>query len=240
VAGSASLDQSPMVGRKVLVVDDEEPILDALAYGLRKEGLRVYLAANAEACMRSFRENQPDLIVLDVMLPSASGFEICKKIRASSDVPIILLTARAEEQYKLKGLELGADDYVTKPFSVRELIARIRAVLRRQTANTASEPLISGAISVDPARHEATINERPMILSPKEFSLLSFFMSHPGIAFARQTLLDRVWGIDAYVEERTVDVHVRWLRTKIERDPADPKILVTVRGVGYKFVGEAS
>jgi len=222
-------------GKKILVVDDEAPILEAVSYSLRKEGFRVSVAMNAEACMRSFREDQPDLIILDVMLPSASGLQVCKKIRMTHDTPIILLTARAEERDKVLGLELGADDYVTKPFSVRELIARVKAVLRRGSEEAGSSIVQIGDLVIDEARHEVAIRGEKIDLSPKEFALLSFLARSPGIVFNRQTLLDRVWGADAYVDERTIDVHVRWLRSKIETDAADPKLLVTVRGLGYKL-----
>jgi DNA-binding response OmpR family regulator len=233
-------DVSQFRGKKILVVDDEAPILEAVSYSLRKEGFKVAVAMNAEACMRLFREEQPDLIILDVMLPSASGFQVCKKIRASHDTPIILLTARAEERDKVMGLELGADDYVTKPFSVRELLARVKAVLRRGADEGASPPMTQiGEIVIDEARHEVMIRGSKIDLSPKEFALLLFLARNPGIVFNRQTLLDRVWGADAYVDERTIDVHIRWLRSKIEADAADPKLLVTVRGLGYKFSAEA-
>ncbi len=225
--------------KSVLVVDDEEPILQAISYSLRKEGYKVHVAANAEACMRQFREEAPDLIVLDVMLPSASGFQVCKKIRASSDVPIILLTARVEERDKVMGLELGADDYITKPFSMKELVARVKAVLRRRTDSSSSAaPIRSGDIEVDEARHEVMVRGRKTELSPKEFGLLAFLVRHPDLVFSRQTLIDRVWGADAFVDERTIDVHMRWLRSKIEADPAAPVRLVTVRGLGYKLVAE--
>lgn len=227
------------LGKHILVVDDESPILDAIAYALRKEGYEVSLAMNAEACMRIVREEHPDLLVLDIMLPSASGFEICKKIRATDSTPIILLTARAEERDKVLGLELGADDYVTKPFSVRELVARVKAILRRRSAETAEPAVLRvGPIMVDEPKHEAHLSGNLLQLAPKEFALLAFLVRNAGIAFSRATLLDRVWGADAYVDERTVDVHVRWLRLKIEDDPAEPKRLLTVRGIGYKLVGD--
>jgi phosphate regulon transcriptional regulator PhoB len=227
-------------GKKILVVDDEAPILEAVAYSLRKEGFKVAVAMNAEACMRLFREEQPDLIILDVMLPSASGFQVCKKIRASHSTPIILLTARAEERDKVMGLELGADDYVTKPFSVRELVARVKAVLRRGADETVAAATIRiGDLVIDEARHEVTVRGQRTDFSPKEFALLLFLCRHPGMVFNRQTLLDRVWGADAYVDERTVDVHIRWLRSKVEADAAEPKLLVTVRGLGYKLSAEA-
>jgi two-component system response regulator RegX3 len=232
-------EASPFKGKRVLVVDDEAPILEAVSYSLRKEGFKVSVAMNAEACMRKFREDQPDLIILDVMLPSASGFQVCKKIRSTDDTPIILLTARAEERDKIMGLELGADDYVTKPFSVRELIARVKAVLRRGTEEQGAARIQLGDLVIDEVRHEVTARDQKVDLSPKEFALLLFLARSPGIVFNRQTLLDRVWGADAYVDERTIDVHIRWLRSKLERDPAEPKLLVTVRGLGYKLTPEA-
>jgi phosphate regulon transcriptional regulator PhoB len=232
-------ETSPFKGRKILVVDDEAPILEAVSYSLRKEGFKVAVAMNAEACMRSFREEQPDLVILDVMLPSASGFQVCKKIRAAHDTPIILLTARAEERDKVLGLELGADDYVTKPFSVRELMARVKAVLRRGSEETTTALIQVADIVIDESRHEVTVRGTKIDLSPKEFALLVFLSRSPGIVFNRQTLLDRVWGADAYVDERTIDVHIRWLRSKIEADPAEPKNLITVRGLGYKLSAEA-
>jgi two-component system, OmpR family, response regulator RegX3 len=226
--------------RSILVVDDEEPILQAISYNLRKEGYKVYVAANAEACMRVFREHRPHLIILDVMLPSASGFQVCKKIRASSDVPIILLTARIEERDKVLGLELGADDYVTKPFSMKELMARVKAVLRRHPDSEEKAPLLrSGELVIDRAKHEITLRGEQISLSPKEFALLAFLVEHSGLVFSRETLIDRVWGPDAFVDERTVDVHMRWLRSKIEEDPASPTRLCTVRGLGYKFAAES-
>jgi DNA-binding response OmpR family regulator len=228
------------LAKHILVVDDETPILDAVAYALRKDGFRVSVALNAEACMRIFREDQPALLVLDVMLPSASGFDVCKRIREAGDTPIILLTALGEERYRVHGLELGADDYITKPFSVRELVARVKAVLRRQADQEMAKPTATvGGIVVDELRHQASVDGRPLQLSPKEFALLAFLVRHPDIVFSRQTLLDKVWGADAYVEERTVDVHVSWLRSKIEADPAQPHRLLTIRGLGYKLVGEA-
>ncbi|HSI73855.1 MAG TPA: response regulator transcription factor [Fimbriimonas sp.] len=227
--------------KHILVVDDEQPILDAVAYGLRKEGFKVSVAMNAEACLRIYKEQQPDLLILDIMLPSASGIEICKRVRAKEDTPIILLTALADERQKVLGLEAGADDYVTKPFSVRELIARVRAVLRRSPdgRQPASDTAEVGRLRLDASRHEITIEGTPLDLSPKEFALLSFLLKNQGLVFTRQALLDRVWGPDAFVDERTVDVHVRWLRSKIEREPSEPKMLLTVRGVGYKLVSDS-
>jgi phosphate regulon transcriptional regulator PhoB len=225
---------------KVLVVDDEQPIVDAVAYNLRKEGYQTLTAGDAEQCLSLCRTEHPDLVILDVMLPSASGLDVCRLLRKqNSSVPIIMLTARAEETDRVVGLELGADDYVTKPFSMRELMARVKSVLRRTAVPESEAPKVvqAGDLTVDASRYEVTVAGRRVELSPKEFDLLRFLATHPGQVFTRQVLLDRVWGTEAYVEERTVDVHVRWLREKIEADPSHPARLLTVRGVGYKFKG---
>jgi DNA-binding response OmpR family regulator len=223
---------------KVLVVDDELPIVEAVAYNLRKEGFETLTAANAEQCMELARREKPDLIVLDVMLPSATGFDVCRMLRRDSDVPIVMLTAKVEETDRIVGLELGADDYVTKPFSMRELITRIKTVLRR-SAHAAPAPrnetVVVDGLKIDLRRHEVTVDERKVELTPKEFDLLLFMARHPGQVFSRQQLLDNVWGFAAYVEGRTVDVHVRWLREKIETNPSEPIRLLTLRGVGYKL-----
>lgn len=225
-------------GAKVLVVDDETPIVEAVAYSLRKEGFQTASALDAEQCLAAVETFQPDLIILDVMLPSASGFDVCRTVRRSSNVPIIMLTARAEETDRVVGLELGADDYIIKPFSMRELVARVKTILRRagtvQDAVT-ERPIQERDLLIDPARFEVRLGERRVDLSPKEFDLLRFLISHPGQVFTRQALLDRVWGADAYVEDRTVDVHIRWLREKIEALPSRPERILTVRGVGYKY-----
>ena len=224
---------------KVLVVDDENPIVEAVAYNLRKEGFQALTASDAEQCLDIARAEKPDLIILDVMLPSASGFDVCRLLRKQNDVPIIMLTARAEETDRVVGLELGADDYITKPFSMRELMARVKTVLRRtHTGAISTESVVKvGNLTVDPNRYEVTLGEKRIDLSPKEFDLLRFMATHPGQVFSRQSLLDRVWGADAYVEDRTVDVHIRWLREKIEVNASRPERLLTVRGVGYKFKG---
>ncbi|MEP6756030.1 MAG: response regulator transcription factor [Chthonomonadales bacterium] len=227
---------------KILVVDDEQPILEAVAYTLRKEGYTALTAANAEQCMEIARNEKPNLIILDVMLPSASGFDICRMIRKQSSVPIIMLTARAEETDRVVGLELGADDYVTKPFSMRELLARVKTILRRTNngdAHATKQVVEAASIRIDPAKHEVTVAGKKAALSPKEFDLLHFLVTHPDQVFTRQTLLDQVWGADAYVEDRTVDVHIRWLREKVENEPSQPLRLITVRGVGYKLSTEA-
>lgn len=226
---------------KALIVDDELPILEAVAYNLRKEGFISLTAADAEECMEVVRKEKPDIIILDVMLPTASGFEICRLLRKQTSTPIIMLTARADESDRVIGLELGADDYVTKPFSMRELMARVKTVLRR-TENAASPPsaekIVSGDLTIDAEKHQVVVRGKTVELSLKEFELLRFLAMHPGRAFSRQTLLDRVWGADAYVGDRTVDVHIRWLREKIEQDASAPQRLITVRGVGYKFQSE--
>jgi len=225
---------------KVLVVDDENPIVEAVAYNLRKEGFQALTASDAEQCLDIARTERPDLIILDVMLPSASGFDVCRMLRKQNDVPIIMLTARAEETDRVVGLELGADDYITKPFSMRELMARVKTVLRRTHVGTITTDSIvkAGNLTVDPNRYEVTLGDKRIELSPKEFDLLRFMATHPGQVFSRQSLLDRVWGADAYVEDRTVDVHIRWLREKIEVNASRPERLLTVRGVGYKFRSE--
>ena len=224
---------------KVLVVDDELPIVEAVAYNLKKEGYSVTTATDAEQCMEAVRRDAPSLILLDVMLPSASGFDVCRMLRKQSDVPIIMLTARAEETDRVVGLEIGADDYVTKPFNMRELMARVKSVLRRTSPQEppSQATLKAGNLMIDPNRYEVRIEDRPLTLSPKEFELLRFLVTHPGQVFTRNVLLDRVWGSEAYVEERTVDVHIRWLREKIENNPSHPLRLMTIRGVGYKFNG---
>ncbi len=224
---------------KVLLVDDELPIVEAVAYNLKKEGYSVLTAADAEQCLDLARKEPPDLVLLDVMLPSASGFDVCRLLRKQTQVPIIMLTARADETDRVVGLELGADDYVTKPFNMRELMARVKSVLRRTAPqeNVSGTLLQSGNLILDPERYEVRVAGKPLTLSPKEFELLRFLMMHPGRVFSRQVLLDRVWGTEAYVEERTVDVHIRWLREKIEPTASHPQRLLTIRGVGYKFNG---
>lgn len=226
---------------KVLVVDDETPILEAVAYNLRKEGYQPLTASDAEQCMTLVRAENPDLIILDVMLPTSSGFDICRRIRKDMTVPIIMLTARVDETDRVVGLEIGADDYVTKPFSMRELMARVKTVLRRSLNPDAMDKeriVEASGIHIDPNRYEVKVDGNKVELSPKEFELLRFLATHPGQVFSRQALLDRVWGPAAYVEDRTVDVHVRWLREKVEADPSHPSRILTVRGVGYKYNGE--
>ena len=237
---------------KVLLVDDEPAIVDAVAYNLRKNGFVALPAHDADTALRLFKETPPDVVILDVMLPSGSGFDVCRLIRKSgSRVPILMLTARVAEADRVYGLELGADDYLVKPFGMRELMARVKALLRRGTLNAEAEAnanagssagysvvtVSSIGLSLDPQKREAMLQNQPITLSRKEFDLLSLLAAHPGRVFDRQTLLDRVWGADAYVDDRTVDVHIRWLREKIEPVPGKPQYLITVRGVGYKFQG---
>lgn len=224
---------------KALVVDDEQPLLDALQYALQREGFEVITATDSEQAIQLFNEQNPDLVILDVMLPTRSGFEVCQILRKQSNVPIIMLTARGAEGDRVVGLEIGADDYITKPFSMRELMARIRSVMRRASASSApvGPVLKAGDLTLDVNQYEARLGDKLLNLSPKEFELLRFLMEHPGQVFSRQTLLDRIWGEDKYIEERTVDVHIHWLREKIEPNPRKPKYLLTVRGVGYKFRG---
>ena len=219
-----------------MVVEDEESIAESVAYNLRNAGHKVLLAATGEAGLRLARESDPDLVILDLMLPAISGQDVCRILREESSVPIIMLTAVASEPDRVKGLEMGADDYVVKPFSMRELMARVSAVLRRQK-ETEEQPSVYrvGDLEIDTGRHTAKLKGTVLSLSPKEFALLALLAAFPGQVFSRARLLDRAWGADAYVEEHTIDVHVRWLRTKIEEDPSQPRRLITVRGVGYKL-----
>ncbi len=235
-----------MTGSKVLVVEDDRTLLDVLKYNLAREGYDVATATDGARAVELARSEHPALIVLDIMLPSLDGFEVCRILRREMTVPILMLTAKAEEIDKVVGLEIGADDYMTKPFSMRELLARIRAMLRRtemmkqemlSSKEVAPSVVRAGELELDLARHRVSSGGSILDLSPKEFDLLALLMSNPGRAFSRDYLLDRVWGYDYAGETRTVDVHVRWLRKKIEADPARPHHLLTVRGVGYKFEG---
>lgn len=222
---------------KVLIVDDEPTILETVEHKLRKEGFSTFTADSAEEGMRLFRRVKPDLILLDIMLPQRSGTDLCKAVRRDSSTPIIFISAKSDEADRIKGLEIGADDYITKPFNLSEVAARVKAVLRRATGEAPREVVERGNLMIDPRSHEATLDGNPLTLSPKEFGLLYFLARHAGQVFSRDVLLDRVWGRDAFVSARTVDVHIRWLRTHIEEDPNRPTRLLTVRGVGYKFAG---
>ncbi|MBA4293951.1 DNA-binding response regulator [bacterium] len=221
---------------KIIVVDDEETIVETVENKLRKEGYTVFTAGTAEEGMRLYRLIKPDLLLLDIMLPQRSGVDLARAIRKDSSVPVIFLTAKASEDDRVKGLEI-ADDYIVKPFSLAEVAARVKSVLRRATGETPNEILESGNLRIDPRTHEAWLDDKTVQLSPKEFALLYFLVRHKGQVFSREILLDRVWGQDAYVSARTVDVHVRWLRERVETEPSRPDRLLTVRGVGYKFIG---
>jgi len=223
------------------VVDDETTLRESLAEALEQDGLRVITAADGAAAIERFRAEAPDLVLLDVMLPQLSGIEVCRIIRRGSSVPIVMLTARDSELDKVVGLELGADDYVTKPFSLRELMARVRAQLRRLDSVAAtphggpgSHPIVQlGQVSVDLDGHRLLRDGAELAIKPKAFELLAFLVRHPGRVFSRDQLLERVWGYDYGGETRTVDVHVHWLRSAIEVDASAPVYLQTVRGVGY-------
>jgi two-component system response regulator RegX3 len=227
------------MARTILVVDDETTLRETLVEALESEGFRVVSAADGREALTIFRAERPDLVLLDLMLPELSGIEVCRIIRAESGVPIVMLTAKDSELDKVVGLELGADDYVTKPFSLRELSARIRALFRRSEQAVASEnpPAVVdlGRVQVDIAGHRLLRDGDALPIKPKAFELLLFLLRHPGQVFTRDQLLERVWGYDYAGETRTVDVHVHWLRSQIEDEPSSPQFIHTVRGVGYGF-----
>jgi DNA-binding response OmpR family regulator len=225
--------------KKILLVDDEPTLVATLKYNLEREGYRVVTAADGEAGLSAARANRPDLILLDLLLPAMDGLEVCRILRREMTTPILMLTAKTDEIDKVVGLELGADDYVTKPFSMRELLARVRALLRRAETAPAveTEVLIAGELQVDLRRREASRGGEALPLRPKEFELLVFFLRNRGRAFTRDQLLNQIWGYDFVGDTRTVDVHIRWLRQKIEDVPGKPSRLITVRGVGYRFDG---
>ncbi len=226
----------------VLLVEDEATLVQTIAYTLRREGYTVVTAGDGQTALTLAREARPDVVVLDLMLPGLDGFEVCRRLRAESAVPILILSARDTEIDRVVGLEIGADDYLTKPFSLRELLARIRALLRRvrmlaEIPAAETPPLRVGDLTIDPAGRRVWRNDQELQLKPREFDLLLFLARHRGQVFSREQLLDRVWGYEYAVDSRTVDVHVRWLRAKIEDDPRTPRRLQTVRGVGYRLVG---
>jgi two-component system, OmpR family, response regulator RegX3 len=224
---------------KILVVEDEASFSEALAYVLGKEGFEVVVADTGDGAITTFDRVGADLVLLDLMLPGLSGTEVCKQLRSRSNVPIIMLTAKDTEVDKVVGLELGADDYVTKPYSKAELVARIRAVLRRQSevAPLADSVLIAGPVRIDVERHQVDINDISVALPLKEFELLEFLIRNSGRVLTRAQLIDRVWGSDYFGDTKTLDVHVKRLRAKIEQDPANPVYIQTIRGLGYKFEG---
>ncbi len=233
----------------ILVVDDEIPFLESLRFSFERQGYRVLTATDGQAGLRVARSERPDIIILDVMLPGMDGFKVCQALRRESDVPIIMLTARDDETDKVVGLELGADDYVTKPFGLRELMARVRAALRRREGLPETGPqamdgviprtegITNGNLVVSPQERRVLLSGLEVPLRPREFDLLTYLVRNRGIALSRQQLLDNVWGVDYYGDPRTVDVHMRQLREKLEADPATPIRLVTVRGYGYRFEG---
>ena len=226
---------------RVLVVEDETSLAESISYNLVREGFAVTTAGDGHQALDRFRAERPDIVVLDLMLPTLSGLDVCRAIRAESQVPIVILTAKDAEADKVAGLELGADDYVTKPFSMRELVSRVRAHLRRagmEQAAPASTPgrLAGGPVEMDPERHEAFVRGEVVQFTPKEFELLEAFIAKKGRLLTRQFLIDEIWGPDYFGDTKTLDVHVKRLRQKVERDPRDPRHILTVRGLGYKFV----
>jgi DNA-binding response OmpR family regulator len=235
---------------KILVVDDEISLQETLDYNLKKQGYDVHTTGNGSEALEMARELKPDLIILDVMLPGLDGFEVCRILRKEMSTPVLMLTARDDEIDRVVGLEVGADDYLAKPFSMRELIARVKAMLRRvrliheeidrsqvKNGKTRSEAFEFDNLRIDITRREITVNDKVVPFKPKEYELLTFFAQHQGQVLSREFILERVWGWDFIGDSRTVDVHVRWLREKIESDPANPQRIITVRGAGYRFEG---
>lgn len=220
---------------KILVVDDETPIVQTIRAYLEREGFTVYTAFDGPTALQAVRSYRPDLVILDIMLPEIDGLEVLRQIRTFSDVYVIMLTARTEEPDRIVGLTMGADDYVTKPFSPRELVARVKAVLRRQRANTTDLPLRFRRIQLDSAARKVWKDGQEVTLTPLEFDLLHTLARHHGRVLSREQLIEHVWGYDYFGDERVVDVHIGHLRKKIEDDPAEPRLIVTVRGVGYRF-----
>jgi DNA-binding response OmpR family regulator len=226
-------------GSTILLVDDEDAVLKLLTYPLEREGLRVLAARDGEQALALFASEPVDLVVLDVMLPKLDGLEVCRRLRAESTVPIIMLSARGDELDKVLGLELGADDYITKPFSIREFRSRVRALLRRASTpphtHDREEVIDRDGLRIDVPRRSVEVRGAPVRLTYVEFELLRSLAANPGRVFTREGLLEALWGSSAYREPRTIDVHVRHLREKLERDPREPELILTVRGVGYRF-----
>lgn len=234
------------MSEKILVVEDEPSLQETLAYNLSRQGYSVETTGNGNDALEAARRLHPDLVVLDVMLPGLDGFEVCRVMRQEMSMPIIMLTARDDEIDRVIGLEMGADDYLTKPFSMREFLARVKAQLRRVRMvrqEMGSEAALSGQVirfgdlSLDLTRREVLVADRPVTVKPKEFDLLLFLVRHTGQVLSRDLILERVWGWEFTGGSRTVDVHIRWLREKIEADPANPNRIITVRGSGYRFEG---
>jgi DNA-binding response OmpR family regulator len=246
------------MSHKILVVEDDATLQETLVYNLERQGYAVVATDNGRSALTLTRSQQPDLIILDIMLPGIDGFEVCRILRKEISIPILMLTARTEEVDRVVGLEMGADDYLIKPFGMRELLARVKALLRRvqlvreeiaaeqadQSSITGPESsvlhsplLVFDSLTIDQNRHEVRLDDNPIRLKPKEFELLAFLARHKGMALSRDLILERVWGWTFDGNSRTVDVHVRWLREKIEDDPGNPQRIVTVRGIGYRFDG---
>jgi len=227
-----------MVGTRVLIVEDEASISEPLSSHLTREGFEPTVAPTAEAARTEVRSSPPDLILLDVMLPDGDGRDLCREIRATSDVPIVMLTARGEDADKIVGLELGADDYVVKPFSAGELVARIRAILRRGRAPDTETPIEVGDILLDPAARTVTKRGEPVTLAAREFDLLAMLMANRGVVVRREAIMDEVWDAHWFGSTKTLDVHIAWLRKKLEDDPSHPTYITTVRGVGFRFAAD--
>ncbi|MGH2709947.1 MAG: response regulator transcription factor [Actinomycetota bacterium] len=227
-------------GHRILIVEDEESLADSTRYNLEREGFSVDVAGDGRQALERFRESPPSLVILDLMLPEVSGLDVCRTIRAESTVPIIMVTAKDAEADRVSGLELGADDYVTKPFSMRELVSRVRANLRRarmeEPVASQEDVLQGGPVELDVSRHEAKVRGENVSFPPKEFELLETLLRRRGRLMTRDLLIDEVWGSDYFGDTKTLDVHVKRIRKKIEEDPHSPVHLVTVRGLGYKFV----
>ena len=236
------------MAEKILVVEDEVSLQETLVYNLQRQGYEAESVGDGHAALEAARRIHPDLVILDIMLPGVDGYEVCRILRQEMTTPVLMLTARDDEIDRVVGLEVGADDYMTKPFSMRELLARVKAMLRRvrlirdevgamTPAPAASQVIRFGNLSLDQTRHEVALEEKVLQLKPKEYDLLLFLAEHPGQVLSREFILERVWGWDYIGDSRTVDVHVRWLREKIESEPAKPQRIVTVRGAGYRFEG---
>ncbi len=238
------------MAEKILIVEDEQTLQETLAYNLKRQGYEVVTAGDGTLALEMAREQRPDLIILDIMLPGIDGFEVCRVLRQEMNTPVLMLTARDDEIDRVVGLEVGADDYMTKPFSMRELMARVKAMLRRvrmmreemiqaapQPATVSTQSLVFGNLTLDMARREVRVDEQPLAVKPKEYELLLFLAQHRGTVLTREFILERVWGWNFIGDSRTVDVHIRWLREKIEPDPSTPERIVTVRGAGYRFEG---
>jgi len=232
------------MSEKILIVEDELTLQETLAYNLEHQGYEVVTASDGNTAISLAKESEPDLVLLDIMLPGMDGFEVCRVLRQDMTVPILMLTARDDEIDRVVGLEVGADDYLTKPFSMRELIARVKALLRRvrimQAKNEKQEEHKTHEFSnlrIDESRHEVTLDDAPLNLKPKEYDLLLYLARHRGLILSREKILEEVWGWDYFGDSRTVDVHIRWLREKIEENPAKPKRIITIRSAGYRFEG---